>query len=295
MVKRLAILAFAILSCTASAWAALPPNPMVDTKLESATRGALLNLGAEFEKKIARGVNLGFEGEIRLKEMTNYAKGVNHLERLEVGPKLTYKVCDYVRLGAGYSYRAYYKDGKESTNWENYWTDRHVGFFEVVGSYKISQWKLSLRLRPELTHRTDSICELEKVRNFCELRTKFQVEYEFREKPIELYAYVEVFNTLNAINPNKTLAAVYAMHDAEVPMEYMTNWSGQYMNDIRSSVGMSYRFDKRNKLKIYYRFYHDIGRSIHLNKNYANNFKEFTITREKEFNHMLGIGYSYSF
>ncbi len=293
MAKRVSILVLAFCLCVATSWAQNPEY--VDTELETVRRGALLNIGAEVEKKLAKGLNLGVEGEARFKEMTNFAKGVNHMERLELGLKMTYKVCDYVRVGGGYAYRAYLKDGKESTNWENYWSDRHVVHLEATASYKVSQWKFSLRLRPELTVRTDSINTLEKVRNFFELRTRLQAEYEFRSVPVEIFAYVEMFNTLNAINPNNTLNKVYAMHGAKNPGTYYCSWSGQYINDIRASVGVSYRFDKRNSLKVYYRFFHDIGRDIHLNKNYANNFKEFTVTRELEYNHMLGIGYSYSF
>ncbi len=293
MVKRLSILLLALCLCVGRAGAQIPEYASTDG--ETVSRGALLNLGVELEKKLAKGFHLGIEGEARFKEMTNYAKGVNHMERLEAGLKLTYKICDYVRVGGGYAYRAYLKDGKESTNWENYWTDRHVVHIEATASYKVSQWKFSLRLRPELTVRNDSINPLEKVRNFCELRTRLQVQYEFRATPLELFAYVEMFNTLNAINPNKTLDAVYAMHGLRNPGTYNCAWNGQFINDIRASVGCSYRFDKRNSIKIYYRFFHDVGRDIHLNKNYANNFKEFIVTREKEYNHMLGIGYSYSF
>ncbi|MBO5759497.1 MAG: hypothetical protein J6R31_05615, partial [Rikenellaceae bacterium] len=76
---------------------------------------------------------------------------------------------------------------------------------------------------------------------------------------------------------------------------YSVDWSGQYMNNIRAVTGFSYRFDKRNSIKVYYRFDYDISRAIHLNRNYAKNFKEFSVTREKEFSHMLGVSYAYSF
>ncbi|MBQ8863554.1 MAG: DUF2490 domain-containing protein [Rikenellaceae bacterium] len=292
MAKRWWIVVATMLVCAATSRAASPEYFKADSV--SVARGALLTFNGEVEKKLARGLNLSAEAEVRMKEMTNFRPGVNHLKLIEVGTKLSYKICDYVKVGGGYFYRAYLKDGKESTGWENYWEHRHIVVVEAVASYKVSNWKFSLRVRPELTIRTDSICELEKVRNFCELRTRLQVEYDFASKPFEIFAYTEMFNTLNAIDPNETLNEVYRLNWEKNP-GYSVPWSGQYVNNVRAAVGFSYRFDKRNSIKVYYRFDYDIGRDIHLNKNYANNFKEFTVTRENEFSHMLGIGYAYSF
>ncbi|MBP3425260.1 MAG: DUF2490 domain-containing protein [Rikenellaceae bacterium] len=292
MAKRWGVLLAALCLSVASAVAQVPEYFKSDSVTLS--RGALMSFGGEVEKKLARGLHLSAEAEVRLKEMNNFRSGVNHLRLIEVGGKLSYKICDYVKVGGGYFYRAYLKDGKESTAWKNYWEHRHVVIVEAVGSYKVSNWKFSLRVRPELTVRTDSINTLEKVRNFCELRTRLQVEYDFNSKPFEIYAYTEMFNTLNAIDPNETLNEVYRLNYVKNP-GYSVDWSGQYINNVRAVAGFSYRFDKRNSIKVYYRFDYDIGRDIHLNKNYAKNFKEFSVTREREFSHMLGVSYAYSF
>ncbi len=292
MAKRWGIIIAALCLSVITSKAATPEYFKADSV--SVSRGALMAFGGEIEKKLARGLHVSAEAEVRLKEMNNYNPGVNHLKLIEVGGKVSYKVCDYLKVGGGYFYRAYLKDGKESTAWQNYWEHKHVVIAEAVASYKVSQWKFSLRVRPELTIRTDSICELEKVRNFAELRTRLQVEYDFREKPFEVFVYTEMFNTLNAIDPNATLNEVYRLNWVQNP-GYSVDWSGQYMNNIRAVTGFSYRFDKRNSIKVYYRFDYDISRAIHLNRNYAKNFKEFSVTREKEYSHMLGVCYAYSF
>lgn len=291
MVKRLAILVVASI-CSLPLWAA---SPDIVTDSVTTENSAKMRFSVEIDKKLTKGLHLSIEEELRLRNMTQYSKGTNHFDRSYTGLELSYKTCDYVKVGLGYAFLAYYKDGKKASNYKDYWDLRNRVYLNITGSYKtVTGWKFSLRLRPEVTIRTDSINKLEKTKSDWVFRTRFMTSYEFRSKPIELFAYVELFNTLNALNPNESLAAAYKA-SGQSSGDVICDWDGQYVNNLRTSVGLNYRIDKRSSLKFYYRFDYSLDRDIHLNANYANNFKEFTLTKEKGYTHTLGIGYSYSF
>lgn len=292
MIRRTSIL-LALLLVMCSGINAATPEIIPDSVTSESS--AKMRFSVEVDKKLTKGLHLSVEQEFRLKNMTDYGSGVNHFDRSYTGLELSYKTCDYLKVGLGYAFLAYYKDGKSDTNNSRYWSLRHRVFLNVTGNYKYNQWKFSLRVRPEVTIRTDSLNKLEKNKAEWLLRTRFMASYEFPNKPIELFGYVELFNTLNAINPNKTIDKVYALSGQVNPGTVQCKWDGQYIDDVRASVGLNYRLDKRNELKFYYRFDYSVGRDIHLNANYANNFKEFTLTKEKGYYHTLGVGYSYSF
>ena len=89
MAKRWGILFVALCLSVVTSKAGTPEYFKADSV--SVSRGALMAFGGEIEKKLARGLHISAEGEVRLKEMNNFKPNVNHLKLIEVGGKLSYK------------------------------------------------------------------------------------------------------------------------------------------------------------------------------------------------------------
>lgn len=164
-----------------------------------------------------------------------------------------------------------------------YWTARHRATASLTGSVKWGRFKFSLRERYQYTYRMPAECERErwyydpyhlktgnpeyyldtdpnskeysymtdtkKAKSDHKLRSRLQVSYDIKKCPFEPFAEVEVYNELdNAFAFNK----------------------------VRYTVGTEYKINKKNKLKLYYRY-----------QDYAE--------IDEVSGHVLGIGYAFDF
>lgn len=220
--------------------------------------------GFTINKKLTRGLHLSWDEELRLKG------NLGELDRIYSGLSLSYKVNDFFKFGAGYTFIAINHAGKKSTAYEKYWDLRHRLSAHVTFSQRIGQrWKLSLRERVLCTLRNSEVNELEKCDPAWVLRSRLMVHYTVFSRPIEPYAYVELSNTLN------TPALV-----------------DNYVDKVRSSIGVKYRLNRSSTFDFYYRFDYDYNRDI----NYGNKSGILkSITTEKGYYHILGVFYQYSF
>lgn len=177
------------------------------------------SVSVEVTKKIIKGLDLSLEEEIRVRD------NLSDIERFSTSLDLSYKVCDYLKLGGAYNLinLNHIKKG-----WEN----RHRYYFYATGIYKWDRFKFSLRERVQSTYREGVAQTAKRANPKWYLRSRFEVEYNIKKSPFEPFASVELFNSLN--NP-----------------------LGDEMDRYRICAGTSYKINKQNKLQLYYRYTRD--------------------------------------
>lgn len=237
------------------------PAQTYDTTRESDLRA---RVGFTIDKKLARGLHLAWDEELRLKG------NLGDLDRIYSGLSLSYKVSDFFKFGIGYTFIAIDHAGKKSTSYEKYWDLRHRLSAHLTFSQRIGQrWKISLRERVLCTLRNGKVNELEKCDPAYVLRSRLMVDYQIFSRPVKPYAYVELSNTLN------TPSAV-----------------DNYVDKVRTALGVKYRLNRRSSLDFYYRFDYDRNKDIDIG-NKSGKLK--SVTTEKRYDHILGVFYQYSF
>lgn len=277
MNKRNRILSFGcLLLAASSAWA--QSDFGVWTSVEGST-------------KLNKQLELSVEGEYRTQDMSTMT------ERASGAVNLSYKnkAIPFLKADVGYTfmYMHYpaeteikYQEDDEG-NYETdangafipshknvdaaYWTARHRATASLTGSFKWNRFKFSLRERYQFTYRMPSQCDRErydyhpdfgvwddmpqqtvddkKAKSDHKLRSRLQISYDIKKCPFEPYVEVELYNQLdNAFAYDK----------------------------IRYTVGTEYKINKKNKLKLYYRY-----------QDYAD--------LDEVSGHVLGVGYAFEF
>ena len=173
-----------------------------------------------------------------------------------------------------------------------YWTARHRATASLTGSFKLGRFKFSLRERYQYTYRMAAECDrvrwyydpysamfpdlelpeyylddqplngdgtpnedysyrtdIKDAKSDHKLRSRLQVSYNIKGFPFEPFVEVEVYNELD-----KAFA----------------------LDKVRYTVGTEYKINKKNKLKVYYR-YQDYADIDEVN------------------GHVLGLGYAFEF
>ncbi len=223
---------------------------------------------AAFTKKLPYHLSVGIEENIaaRVYETDKTA----YFRRSSTTVWLGYAPIEYVKLEAGYALRLLGDKG---------WSDpnefiRHRAFLSVAGKYKVGNWRLSLRERIEMNCRTDSVNRYETNPIALRLRHRFHVGYFIPGKPVQVFANVELINTLN--RPTQYLN--YYIKDEHF---------GQYLSDARFQIGTRWRINRRNTLSLSYRFDYNYDRDLNITKNKGN----IELTRTHSFGHVITLGY----
>lgn len=225
-------------------------------------------VNAEFTKQFRHGLSLGLEEEIRARV---FQTGQNAYFRGSYTTlTFAYEPIQYLKLETGYTLRLLGYKG---------WTDpnefiRHRAFFGVIGKYKYGNWRFSLRERLDMNCRTDSVNAHEKAAIALMLRHRLHVGYYIPGKPWQLFANVELINTLN--QPTKYLNKY--IEDEQF---------GQYLCNTNVQIGTKWRIDKRNSLSLSYRFEYTYDRDINITKSKGN----IELNRTHGFGHVITLGY----
>lgn len=178
----------------------------------------------------------------------------------------------YSVLTASYEFFSWFKASVDYTfiavkQDRNGWEFRNRSNIDLTASYKPAlRWKLSLRERIRVTSANKSTDPVTESNPAWLLRSRLMAEYDAQPLPIKPYGYFELSNTLNS--PSLT---------------------GNYIDKVRVSVGVKYALSPRSEFDFFYRF--DYNRSKRIE---AKGFSWLIETR-KEFNHILGVFYEYSF
>ena len=156
------------------------------------------------------------------------------------------------------------------------WTDpskfiRHRVFFSLTGSYKMRYAKIYLRERFLCNMRTDSLNEAEKSAAAWLLRSRIGSDFYIFSCPnVKPYVWLELENTLNA-------------------PEYVQNNGQQFINYVRTQVGVKWRVSKRSSLDFYYRFTYGYNRDVNITKKKG----KVELTEETIYQNLFGITYNF--
>ena len=230
------------------------------------TNDVSARIGFEVKKEFPNKIALEWEEELRMK---NY---ITSVDRINSTLALSYSGVNHLKFALGYTFIARWHDGKKSTNYEKYWDLRHRIYADLAGNYKYMRWKFTLRERFLTTFRTDDPNLLEKANPKMLLRSKLSAEYSIFGKPLKPYASFEVSNTLNAPK--------YAY--------------GNYIDALRTEIGLKWRIDRRNALQFYYRLDVNYDRDIDIDyKKDKETIKAIELTPLRQFNNIIGVVYAF--
>lgn len=249
----------------------------------------------EGSTKLAPGVNLSLEAEYRMRD------NISVTDRASFGASLSYKnkkLVPWLKANLGYTFIyknypaetgiKYELDGttpKHMNVDDPYWGARHRGAATLSGSWKAGRFKIGLRERYQFTYTAAATCN--RVRWYYnpfyeffpdevdkwyinddkndpdysyfiddknpkydnKIRSRFDVSYDIRNSKFEPFAEMEMFNDLDR------------------------NFA---INKIRWTLGTDYKFTKKAKLTLYYRF-------------------QDRSDEDEMGGHVIGVGYSFDF
>ena len=241
-------------------------------------------LSVSVDKKLAKGLHLQVEEEIRLDDW-----GLS-LDRLHTTLGLSYKVHPNIKLGIGYAMINPY-----STVNSAFRSSRHRLMLDATGSIRFGDWRLSLKERFQATYRTGEMNEYQNPRTALTLKSRIKVSYKGFQR-MEPYAYFELRNTLNApvikANYDGTNYLTDAMSQVGEAGWFIDGWNGIYVNRLRSAIGFDYRIDKRNDIDVSIMADRIMDKVVDAN---SEGTKLKSYTRELYFVYWMTVGYKYSF
>ena len=237
-------------------------------------------------KKIVRGLHVTLEEEIRF---DNNFKSFN---RFHTTLGMSYKPCEYVKLGLGYAFITPYDRDDMAFKM------RHRIIADVTGIFRAGNWNFSIKERFQTTFRSGDYNEFQNPKASLTLKSRFTVKYKGFVK-VTPYAYVEIRNYLNA-------PVIDAFYNGEVYFTetdgvytetgkegwFLSSFKGSYLNRVRGSIGIEWRLDKKNTLNFY--FLGDYVRDKVVDAN-AEGTKLKSYTFEKGFIGTIGAGYEFAF
>ena len=221
--------------------------------------GIWASIGAE--KKLSKKFKLGIDGGFRSR---NNAKTA---DRWSVGLDASYKLNNYVKFGAGYTFL--YDNRKEDISYKSsgaynkwrpsYWTTKHRIHADVTGNIDAGNFNFSLRERWQYTYRPENTVDRydfddeeweEKTysaKHRHVLRSRFQVEYDINNCPVTPYANVELYNKFSLSKVRYTVGA-----DLKIAKQHTFGLYYRYQNakaeeddetDMNTHIlGINYKF-----------------------------------------------------
>ena len=241
-------------------------------------------LSVSVDKKLARGLHISLEEEIRMDN--NFGS----FDRFHTTLGLSYKVNDYLKLGVGYAMINPYSSSNGAFK-----SSRHRLMLDATGSLRFGDWRLSLRERFQATYRSGDMNEYQNPRTALTLKSRLKLSYKGLRR-LEPYAYVELRNTLNApvisASYDGTNYLTSALSQYGEAGWFIDSWTGMYVNRVRGSIGFEYRLSKASRIDISLLADRIVDKVVDAN---AEGTKLKSYTRETGFVGWINIGYSYSF
>ena len=233
-------------------------------------------ISAEADKKLAKGLHAFANGEVRFND--NFGS----FYRYQGTAGVSYKVNDYLKTALSYTLI----ENKKTKDSTDVWKTRHRLTFDITGSYRIGDFKLSLRERVQLTGKKVNN-EYQDVANGWTLRSRLMAQYKGLGA-WEPYAYVDVRNTLNAPKWTYTFDDVKGIYS-----DY--SWEGYkdvYINRVRLGLGTEWELKKGHSFDFFCLY--DFCNEKDIDSNKKGN-KLHSVFKHKSQNISLGLGYKFSF
>ena len=261
-------------------------NAQTDVDLGTELGG---RLAVSVDKKLARGLHVSLEEEIRFDN--NFAA----FDRFHTTVGVSYKVNDYLKIGAGYAWILPY-----STTDSTFKSSRHRLMVDVTGGVRVGDWRFSLRERFQATVRTGSFNAYQNPGTLLALKSRLKVQYKGLRR-MEPYASLELRNTLNAPSINASYnGTYYVFYDEETDSYsrsgevgwFLDGFNKVYLNRLRGVLGVEYRLSKASTVDV--SLMGDYVMDLVVDAN-AEGTKLKSYTRETGFVGWLTVGYKYAF
>ena len=228
---------------------------------------------AEADKKLAKGLHTFVNGEVRFND------NFSNFWRYQGTAGVSYKVNNNLKTALSYTFI-------ERKNSSDEWKIRNRFTFDITGSYRVGDFKLSLRERLQLTCK-DVNNKYQDVKNGLTLRSRLMVQYKALDAWTP-YAYVDVRNTLNAPKWKYDFDDVKGIYS-----NY--SWEGYkdvYINRVRLGLGAEWEMSKQHSFDFYGLYDFCNEKDIDSNKKGT---KLHYVAKHHSHNIYLGVGYKYSF
>ena len=223
-------------------------------------------VSAGVDWKIRKGLHLDAGYEMRLSD------DCSSIERNQLGVGIQYSPFKHFDVGAGYSYIGHYDD-------EGTLKPRHRVYLDVMGSYKFGSWKVSLKERLQLTHKSYDFNEFQQTPNLVELKSRLKVAYKGFAH-LDPYAYVELKNCFNG--PSFETDSGYKF----------LGYYDAYLNRTRLALGVEWNISGHHAID--FRFMGDFCRNKDIDVN-AEGTKLKSYSLVESFRPALCAGYVFSF
>ena len=241
-----------------------------DNELET-DFGARFNVTADY--KIVKGFHWTVDAEARMRD--NFSE----LGRLQAGTGFSYKVNDFLKLGAGYIFM-------ENKNSSDEWKIRHRFYGNATLGLKAGDWRFSLKERLQLTHR-DVNNKFQNTPNSLALKSRFKVSY----KGIHAwtpYAYAELRNVFN----DPSCSATWSTASQAYSDYSFLGYTDAYVNRLRGCLGTEFKVSNQSSFDFFILLDSTRDKNIDTNKEGT---KLKSLTYDRKFMTSLGISYIISF
>lgn len=228
---------------------------------------------AEFDWKVMKGLHLNASEELRFVDSSTKS-----LVRSYTTVGASYKICPYLKAGAGYSFIACTKTKDDVTSP----LLRHRLYAELQGMYSFGNFKLSLREKVQGTVRTGEFNPYQEPKTAYMLRSRIKLAYDKKKFAWKPYASFEVSNTLNAVNFVDSWNGVALVGDDVL-------YNDVYVNRLRTRLGVDWRLTKRSSLDLYLLYDFKRGKDIDATK------KGKLVSVTGELDNVLSLGVAYRF
>lgn len=176
--------------------------------------------GVSADWKVKGGLHLSAGEELRFKDnISSFSKSYTDLG-------LSYKFGKHFKAGADYTFIYAQND------------IRHRADVFATGMLRAGRWKLSLKEKLVLTHRTGEFNIYQNPANALDLRSRFKAAYDIPRSHLEPYGFCEVRNTLNAVKYSGTTAETMSYSDV-------------YVNRVRTGLGLEWGLTRHGALDFY--------------------------------------------
>ena len=234
---------------------------------------------AGIDKKITKGLHVFAEEEVRVNG------DFSSLDRMYTSAGISYKICPYLKVGAGYTaINAWREDSEGVKSWD--W--RHRGTADITGMIKEGGWKFSLRERFQATYKTREVSEYEQPQTALALKSRFKVSYDIPKTGLSPYVSIEHRLALNGAKWDDLCTDETNFRNSEY-----IGLKDIYTSRLRSQFGLQWEMSKRNALELYFLYDNITDRNIDCKKSRVM-LKEPVTTTQRNFM-AVGLGYTFSF
>lgn len=224
--------------------------------------------------KISKELHLDAGYELRTSDK------ISRVERHQLNVGVQYSPVKYLDIGAGYYFIGHYDS-------EKVFKPRHRLYIDLSGSYKFGAWKLSLRERIQMTHKSYEFNRYQQTPNLIELKSRLKLAYKGLIH-LEPYAYVELRNCFNA----PSLSADYKEASGKYKNYQFLGYSDTYINRLRAAIGLEWKITTNHAID--FKLMSDWCRDKAIDTN-AEGTKLKSYCWEQALNTSISVGYVFSF